>query len=197
MKEELVFVKSNFIGYNFKKLGEYVNPDKASFDKAIEHKIFMSPKQAEKARANKKMLCSFLTVRVIGDNSLMTVIKDPAQKCVVLDIPVTRGMFKRNPNDYAFLEAVKNYVQPLLSIEELKKTHLVVSGVVNHEALFGMHYTLLVPKEVEKTLKASDFPNGKTFKITTLQKDTKLDELSKMCMKNCKEAKENDNAEHN
>ena len=191
MKEELVFVKSNFIGYNFKKLGEYVNPDKASFDKAIEHKIFMSPKQSDTARANKKMLCSFLTVRVIGNNSLMTVIKDPSQKCVVLDIPVTRGMFKKSNNELAFLEAVKCFLSPYLSVQDIQRTHIRVSGVLNYATVFGIHYTLYVTPDIEKQLRKSSLGNGKSYRISKLQSDLSLDGISQMCIKNYKEVTPN------
>ena len=75
MKDELVFVKSNFVNHDFKRIGEYTNPSKDKFDKAIEHKIFIPTGTVNIVRDNKKLLCSFLTIRVIGDNTLMTLDK--------------------------------------------------------------------------------------------------------------------------
>ena len=191
MKDELVFVKSNYINNDFKKVGEYINPDSDKFDRAIEHKIYVSLKDVESIRDNKKMLCSFLTIRVIGDNTLMTFAKDKNKKCVVLDIPVTRGMFKRNPNELAFVEAVKDYFSPFLSLQSIRQTHLYVSGVVNHDVVFGIHYTLFITPDIEKQLRKSDFPNGKYYRISKLQSDSSLDCISQMCINNYREVTQN------
>ena len=187
MKDELVYIKSNYINYNFKRFGEYVNPSPESFRKAIEHKIYVPAKLSDTVRDNKKLLCSFLTLRVIGANTLMTFTKSRREKCIVLDIPVTRGMLKRNPNELAFLEAIKNFLSPYLTPQDIRKTHLQVSGVINYGSVFGIHYTVLVPPEIEKQLKKSELPNGRSYRIAKLQSVSNLDSVSQLCIKNYKE----------
>ena len=187
MKDELVFVKSNFVNHDFKRIGEYTNPSKDKFDKSIEHKIFIPTGTANIVRDNKKLLCSFLTIRVIGDNTLMTFMKEKDKKCVVIDIPVTRGMFKKSNNELAFLEAVKCFLSPYLSVQDIQRTHIRVSGVLNYATVFGIHYTLYVTPDIEKQLRKSSLGNGKSYRIAKLQADLSLDGISQMCIKNYKE----------
>lgn len=187
MRDELVFVKSNYVNHDFKRVGEYVNPSKDKFDKSIEHKIFISTKTDNIVRDNKKLLCSFLTIRVIGDNTLMTFMKEKDKKCVVIDIPVTRGMFKKSNNELAFLEAVKCFLSPYLSVQDIQRTHIRVSGVLNYATVFGIHYTLYVTPDIEKQLRKSSLGNGKSYRISKLQSDLSLDGISQMCIKNYKE----------
>ena len=188
MKDELVYVKSNYINYSFRSFGEYQNTTQETFNKAIEHKIFVSTKFSETVRDNKKLLCSFLTIRVLGDNTLMTFVKEKDKKCIVIDIPVMRGMFKKNQNDLAFVDAVKEFLSPYLSMEDLRKTHLRVSGVLNYGTAFGIHYNLYITPEIEKRLrKNSEFMNGKSYRISELQSDTSLDGISRVCINNYKE----------
>ena len=191
MKDELVYVKSNYINYNFKHIGEYTHPDSKLFDKSIERKLYLPSEQADIVRGNKKMLCSFLSLRVKEKNTLMTFVKNRDTKCIVLDLPVTRGMFKRNPNELAFIEPVQDYLEQYLTTTDIKYTYLYVSGVVNHNVLFGIHYTLYIPEDLEKKLKKSDFPNGKSYRISKLQHMNELDSLSQMCIKNYKEVTPN------
>ena len=191
MKDELVFVKSNYVNHDFKRVGEYVNPSKDKFDKSIEHKIFIPTKTANIVRDNKKLLCSFLTIRVIGDNTLMTFMKEKDKKCVVIDIPVTRGMFKKSNNELAFLEAVKCFLSPYLSVQDIQRTHIRVSGVLNYATVFGIHYTLYVTPDIEKQLRKSSLENGKSYRISKLQSDLSLDDISQMCIKNYKKVTPN------
>ena len=187
MRDELVFVKSNFVNQDFKCVGEYTNPSKDKFDKAIEHKIFIPTGTANIVRDNKKLLCSFLTIRVLGDNTLMTFMKEKGKKCVVIDIPVTRGMFKKSNNELAFLEAVKCFLSPYLSVQDIQQTHIRVSGVLNYATVFGIHYTLYVTPDIEKRLRKSSLGNGKSYRIAKLQSDLSLDGISQMCINNYKE----------
>lgn len=191
MRDELVFVKSNYVNHDFKRVGEYVNPSKDKFDKSIEHKIFIPTETANIVRDNKKLLCSFLTIRVIGDNTLMTFMKEKDKKCVVIDIPVTRGMLKKSNNELAFLEAVKCFLSPYLSVQDIQRTHIRVSGVLNYATVFGIHYTLYVTPDIEKQLKKSSLRNGKSYRISKLQSDLSLDDISQMCIKNYKEVTPN------
>ena len=191
MRDELTFVKSNYVNHDFKRVGEYVNPSKDKFDKSIEHKIFIPTKTANIVRDNKKLLCSFLTIRVIGDNTLMTFMKEKDKKCVVIDIPVTRGMFKKSNNELAFLEAVKCFLFPYLSVQDIQRTHIRVSGVLNYATVFGIHYTLYVTPDIEKQLRKSSLGNGKSYRISKLQSDLSLDGISQMCINNYKEVTPN------
>lgn len=191
MKDELVFVKSNYINHDFKHIGEYINPTREKFDKAIERKIFIPTDMVETVRDNKKLLCSFLTIRVIGNNTLMTFSREKGKKCIVIDIPVTRGMFKKSNNELAFLEAIKCFLSPYLSVQDIQRTHIRVTGALNYATVFGIHYNLYITPDIEKQLKKSDFPNGKSYKISKLQSDSSLDGISQMCIKNYKEVTPN------
>lgn len=184
--KQFVFVKANYIKYNFKRVGEYINPDTSSFVQAIQHKIYIPQEAMDKfeLRDNKKMLCSFLTVRVIDENSLMTFGSGDTIK-IALDIPVERKDFKAGEM-FAFEQAVVNFFRRYVPTDLMKNTHLQVSGVLNHEKFFGIHYTVLIPKELENYLKKSELNNGKTLSIVQLQDKYKdsLDSVSELCIKN-------------
>lgn len=186
MKEELVFVKANYIDRKFKTLKEYTDLDKRKLLKAIEHKIYIVPAQGGCVKNNKKIVCSFLTFRIIGENKLMTNTLESKQLSFVAEIPITRGDVKNNLGDTIFLSALTTYVKTILTPQELRKTFLQTSGVINHDGLFGVHYTILIPKELEKVLKKSQFPSGKSYRISTLDGHS-MDTLSQMCLAHYRE----------
>ena len=187
--KDLVFVKANFIKHDFKKLGEIKNPDPKEFNKAIEHKIYIPQDRVGDVRPNLKMLCAFLTIRVIGNNKLMTFGSGDEIK-IALDIPVSRKDFKAG-EQFGFQQAVVNFFKQYAPMELMPKTHLDVSGVINHDNMFGIHYTVLVPEELETALRKSDMENGKTLSLKDLQGKyrPKLSSVSAMCIDNYKEVR--------
>ena len=191
---DLVFVKANYIKQGFKKLGETRNPDTKDFSNATQHKIYIPQDRADNVRPNLKMLCAFLTIRVIGKDKLMTFGSGDEVK-IALDIPVSRKDFKSG-EQFGFQQAVVNFFRQYAPMEMMSKTHLTVSGVINHEKMFGIHYTVLVPEELETALRKSEMENGKTLSLADLKGKyrPKLSSVSAMCIDNYKEArKEEDN----
>ena len=191
--KDLVFVKANYIKQNFKKLGEIKNPDSKDFGNAIQHKVYIPQDRADNVRPNLKMLCAFLTIRVIGNNELMTFGSGDEVK-ISLDIPVSRKDFKAG-EQFGFQQAVVNFFKQYAPMELMPKTHLTVSGVINHEKMFGIHYTVLVPEELEKALRKSEMENGKTLSLEDLKGKyrPKLSSVSAMCIDNYKEARKEEN----
>ena len=100
-------------------------------------------------------------------------------------------MFKKSNNELAFLEAVKCFLSPYLSVQDIQRTHIRVSGVLNYATVFGIHYTLYVTPDIEKQLRKSSLGNGKSYRISKLQSDLSLDDISQMCIKNYKEVTPN------
>lgn len=185
--KDLVFVKANYIKQNFKKLGEIRNPDSKDFNKAIEHKVYIPQDRVDGVRPSLKMLCAFLSIRVIGKDTLMT-FGSGEEINIALDIPVSRKDFKAG-EQFAFEQAVASFFRQYAPMELMAKTHLHVDGVINHEKMFGIHYTVYIPEELEKSLRKSEMNNGKTLSIVTLRGSSKLNSVSAMCINNYKEAR--------
>lgn len=185
--KDLVFVKANFIHQNFKKLGEIKDPDAKKFSNAIQHKIYIPQDRADNVRPNLKMLCAFLSIRVIGKDQLMT-FGSGEEVNIALDIPVSRKDFKAG-EQFGFQQAVVNFFRQYAPMELMPKTHLQVNGVINHEKMFGIHYTVLIPEELEKELRRSELNNGKTLSIVKLRGLSNLNSVSALCIDNYKEAR--------
>ena len=185
--KDLVFVKANFIQHNFRKLGEIKNPDSKSFNDAIQHKVYIPQDRVSEVRPSLKMLCAFLSIRVIGKDTLMT-FGSGDEVNIALDIPVSRKDFKAG-EQFAFEQAVANYFRQYAPLELMSKTHLQVNGVINHERLFGIHYTVFVPEELETALRKSEMNNGKTLPISKLRGLPNLNSVSALCINNYKEAR--------
>lgn len=171
MGKTKVYVKANFIQSNFKKLGLYINNfTRKDFTDAIQHKIYVPENEMQSVNSNKKLLSTFYSVRIIGEDKLIC-LDNPQSICSV--IPVDRKDFKAG-EELAFENALAKYFSAVPK-ETMQKTHLQYMGVLNTERNFGIYYTILLPPDYKPEFVETFGWSGETLPVLGDKYDKNVD----------------------